>query len=138
MSDSYVYRVKRVIQGTIMLVLLSVLGWGFTPASKWFAGLILGLALALLSTVFTALKVHQVVEKAVQDPGRRKHISLGTFARFSMAILATVIALQFPHIFAWGGVAIGLILPSFVAYGDAIYIHIKAKKRQKGVNRCAY
>lgn len=127
MIDNYVYRIKRVVQGSLIILSISVLGWGFTPEPTWFAGIILGASLALLSAIFTAWKIHRAGELALRFKGEKKRASLGMLTRFSMAILATVIALEYKEVFSLPGMIIGLIIPSILAYGDAIFLH----KRQK-------
>ncbi len=138
MNDNYVYRIKRVIQGTFFILAASFLGWGFTPATEWFAGLILGTFFALLSVLFLAWKVHRVVQAALQYKGQKRRVTLGTSSRFSLAILAAIIALQFPDTFSLSGMMIGLLLPTMITYIDAIYMHTKMRKKEKGVKRCAY
>jgi ATP synthase protein I len=127
MIDDYGYRIKRIVQGSLLVLSASVLGWGLTPAPTWFAGIILGTTLALISTVFTAWKVHKVGELALKYEGKKKRASLGMITRFSMAILATVIAVEYPQVFSLPGMVIGLMIPSILAYGDAIYLTIKKK-----------
>jgi ATP synthase protein I len=127
MIEDYVHRVKRVVQGTFLILAISFIGWGFTPAQQFFAGLILGACTALLSAVFTAWKIHKVGEQALKHKGKKKRASLGMLTRFSMAILAAVIAVQYPQLFSLPGMVIGLMVPSILAYGDAMYLHIKHK-----------
>lgn len=129
MNENYIYRIRRVIQSTLFVLALAFLGWGFTSLKTWFAGLILGITISLLNSMYTAWKVHKVGEMALSHQGKKKMASLGTLTRYSMAILATVIALQFPQIFSVGGMIVGLIIPLLVAYGDAVFIHMKENHR---------
>ena len=110
MNDNYVYRIKRVIQGTFFILAASFLGWGFTPATEWFAGLILGTFFALLSVLFLAWKVHRVVQAALQYKGQKRRVTLGTSSRFSQPFLS-MFALQLPDTFSLSGMMIGLLLP---------------------------
>jgi ATP synthase protein I len=127
MIEDYVHRIRRVVQGTLLILAICFIGWGFTPAPRWFAGLILGATTALFSAMFTAWKIHKVGEQAIKYKGKKKRASLGMLTRFSMAILAAVIAVQYPQLFSLPGMVIGLMVPSILAYGDAMYLHIKHK-----------
>lgn len=127
MIDNYVYRIKRIVQGSLVILSISVLGWGFTSIPTWFAGIILGTSFALLSTIFTAWKVHKAGELALRFKGEKKRATLGMLSRFSMVILATVIALEYSEVFSLPGMVIGLMMPSILAYGDAIFLHITQK-----------
>lgn len=129
MIDNYVYRIKRIVQGSLVILSISVLGWGFTPTPTWFAGIILGTSFALLSTIFTAWKVHKAGELALRFKGEKKRATLGMLSRFSMVILATVIALEYSEVFSLPGMVIGLMMPSILAYGDAIFLHITQKTK---------
>lgn len=129
MIDNYVYRIKRIVQGSLVILSISVLGWGFTLAPTWFAGIILGTSFALLSTIFTAWKVHKAGELALRFKGEKKRATLGMLSRFSMVILATVIALEYSEVFSLPGMVIGLMMPSILAYGDAIFLHITQKTK---------
>jgi ATP synthase protein I len=132
MNEDYVYRIRRVVLGTFFVLAASCLGWGFTSAKIWFAGMILGAAMALLSAIFSAWKVHKVGEIAVKYKGAKKRASLGMITRFSMAILATVIAVEYPQIFSLPGMIVGLMSPTILAYGDAIYLTIKKTEGERG------
>jgi ATP synthase protein I len=127
MIEDYVHRIRRVVQGTLLILAICFIGWGFTPVPQFFAGIILGTSMALLSAVFTAWKIHKVGEQALRYKGKKKRASLGMLTRFSMAILAAVIAVQYPQLFSLPGMVIGLMVPSILAYGDAMYLHIKHK-----------
>jgi ATP synthase protein I len=129
MIEDYVHRIRRVVQGTLLILAICFIGWGFTPSSQFFAGLILGASMALLSAVLTAWKIHKVGEQALKYKGEKKRASLGMLTRFSMAILAAVIAVQYPQLFSLPGMIIGLMVPSILAYGDAMYLHIKHKTK---------
>lgn len=129
MIDNYVYRIKRIVQGSLVILSISVLGWGFTSIPTWFSGIILGTSFALLSTIFTAWKVHKAGELALRFKGEKKRATLGMLSRFSMVILATVIALEYSEVFSLPGMVIGLMMPSILAYGDAIFLHITQKTK---------
>jgi ATP synthase protein I len=126
-QDNYVYRIKRVVQGNIFVLAFSVLCWGYTSYPAFFAGLMLGTGLALLGAIYTSWKVHRIGEVAVMFEGKKKRASLGSITRFSIAILAAVIATQYPEIFAIEGTLVGLMIPTLVAYGDAVYLKFKLK-----------
>jgi len=123
----FTYRVKRVVQWTFFILSFAVLGWAITPYPVWFAGLILGTSASLINTVYSAWKIHRVGSIAIQYQGKKKMASLGTMTRYSVAILATVVALQFPHLFSMVGMVVGLLIPPIVAYGDAVFVHLKNK-----------
>jgi ATP synthase protein I len=132
MIDDYSLRVRRVIQWTVFVLAAIFLAWGYSPYPTWFAGMALGAFMALLSTVYTAWKVNRVGEMAIRTNGDKRRASLGTVTRFSMAVLATLIALRYPEQFHIVGMVIGLLIPSVIAWGDAVYFLIIDKKTGKG------
>ena len=132
MIDDYSLRVRRVIQWTVFVLAAIFIGWGYSPYPTWFAGLALGCLFALLSTAYTAWKVNRVGQMAIQTKGDKRRASLGTVTRFSMAVLATLIALRYPEQFHIIGMVIGLLIPSVIAWGDAVYFLIIDKKTGKG------
>lgn len=127
MIENYIYRIKRVVQGSLLILSASIIGWIFTPVPAWFAGMVLGTALALISAIYTAWKVHKAGELALKYNGQKKRASIGMVTRFSMAILAAVIAVEYSQFFSLLGMVIGLMVPSIIAYGDAIYFYIIRK-----------
>jgi len=124
-SENYRYRIRRIVQASLFILTFSIILWEFTPYKTWFAGMILGITTGTLSSIHIAWKVHRVAEKAIHTEGKQRRANLGTFTRYSLAILATVVALQYPHLFSMPGVATGLLLPIFLAYVDAIYLNMK-------------
>jgi ATP synthase protein I len=83
-----------------------VLGWGFTPYQRVFMGLILGTAFSLFILIMLFKKMNRF-DKSVTSG--KKLRSLGSTARLSMAGIAVIVALRWPHYFDIVGVVLGLM-----------------------------
>lgn len=87
------------------------LGWGFTSYKTIFLGLILGTALGLFNMWLLARKVDKFGDRVIRGEKVR---SLGMVSRMATAILAVVIALEYPDRFHLYSVILGLMTPYFV------------------------
>jgi len=134
MKDEYSFRIRRVVQWTIFVLAGTILGWGFTSPQyqPWFAGLGLGTTIGLISAVFTAWKVHKVGEVAIQHQGKKKQVSLGMPTRLALAVLATVITLQYSEIFHIATMVIGLMIPSIIALVDSLLYNLLHSQTDEG------
>lgn len=121
MRDDYSFRIRRIVQWTIFVLAGSILGWGNTSHKAWFGGLALGVLFGLISTIFTAWKIHKVGELAAHYAGQKKRPSLGTPTRFALAALAALISLRYPQHFYIVAMVIGLMIPSVIAFIDMFY-----------------
>lgn len=76
------------------LLSIYVLGWGFTPYQPVFLGLIIGTSLSLFNLWLMIKKVDQFGE-AVVNGGKIR--SIGLFSRMATAVLAVIIATEYPE-----------------------------------------
>ncbi|RHW37188.1 ATP synthase subunit I [Neobacillus notoginsengisoli] len=88
------------------LLALYVLAWGFTDHRQIFGGLILGTALSMFNLWLMVRKTYQLGDAAVKG---RKVYSLGTFSRMAAAVLAVIIAMEYPNHFHFISVILGLM-----------------------------
>lgn len=116
------YQTKRLTQILIGAIVLAVICWAVTLFSPFFAGVVAGLWLGLLNSLYTAYKVTRMT-KAIVDGGRRS--GLGTGVRFALAAVGTLLALKFPEYLSVIGFAVGLFLTQVFVLGDAIYSQLK-------------
>lgn len=127
MYNDYLFRIRRIVMWSLFILAGAILGWGNSSHPTWFAGLALGIIFGLISAVFTAWKIHQVGEIAIQYQGQKKRPSLGTPTRFAMAALATLITLKYPAYFHLAAMVIGLMVPSVIAFIDMLYFNLTEK-----------
>ncbi|HWO98606.1 MAG TPA: ATP synthase subunit I [Bacillus sp. (in: firmicutes)] len=97
------------------ILALFVIGWGFTPYHSVFLGLVLGTSLSLYNLWVLAKKQKQLGQAIVEG---KKIKSFGTFTRFAVAILAVMIAMEYPHIFHLTSVILGLMTSYIVIIID--------------------
>jgi hypothetical protein len=128
MTDEYVIRIIRAAKWNLYIISASLVGWALTPYKLWFAGFGLGMVVGLLNQIYAAWKINKLGEVAAAHNGEKKPASLGLATRYSMAILATLIVLKLPEHFSMIGMVVGLMLPTFVALADAVYIQLKDVK----------
>lgn len=95
----------------LYLLALFVLGWGFTSYKSLFAGLILGTVVGLFNMWLLGRQSMKVTQAAVDG---KKARSLGSLSRYASAILATMIALQFPNEISIVGLVLGLVTTTVV------------------------
>lgn len=92
-----------------------VLGWGFTSYQSIFLGLILGTVMSLFNLWLMARKTEQFGEAIAKGEKVR---SLGTASRLAAALLAVIIATQYPEWFHFFSVIIGLMTAYIVIMID--------------------
>lgn len=108
------------------LLAILVLGWGFTDYQTIFLGLILGTAISLFNLWHLARRTEKFGE-AVSKGGKKKR-SLGMFTRMAAAILAVIIAMEFPEYFHVLSVVIGLMASYIVIMIDSFFQLFKVHK----------
>ncbi|WP_163539122.1 ATP synthase subunit I [Gracilibacillus sp. YIM 98692] len=104
--DQYNKMITRQRKWMFYLLALFVLGWGFTPYTSIFLGLLLGTALSFYNLWVMQRKVAhfgQAVSKGTRSTG------IGTFSRLATAALAVIIALRFEEYFHFIAVILGLM-----------------------------
>lgn len=107
------------------LLAMYVLGWGFTDHQTVFLGLILGTALSFFNLWLMVRKNHQFGEAIAQGKSVR---SLGMFSRMATAVLAAMIALEYPETFHFASVIIGLMTSYLVIMIDFIIQSFHSRK----------
>jgi ATP synthase protein I len=111
------------------LLSLYVLGWGFTSYKSIFLGLILGTTLGLFNLWLLAKKMDKFGD-AVASGGRVP--SLGLLSRMATAVLAVMIAVEYPDFFHLYSVILGIVTPYIVIMID-FFLHtfLLRKKREE-------
>ncbi len=88
------------------ILALFAIGWGVTPYKTIFLSLIMGAAFSFYM-LWTMVRSQQKLAKALKEG--KKLRSLGTFTRFAIALLAVIIALEYPELFDPIVVLLGLM-----------------------------
>ncbi|WP_042351018.1 ATP synthase subunit I [Bacillus massiliigorillae] len=102
---------KASLKYLLYIMALFVLGWGFTDYKTVFAGLILGMVVGLFNVWLLAKRTMKIGQAAVEG---KKAKSVGSISRYASAILATMIALEFPEHFSIIGTVLGLVTTTVV------------------------
>lgn len=97
------------------LLALYVLGWGFTDYQHIFLGLVLGTSLSLFNLWLLVKKTDQFGDSLLSG---RKVRSLGMLSRMAAAVLAVIIALEYPEQIHLVSVIIGLMTSYLVIMID--------------------
>lgn len=109
---------KRVRKYILYLLAFYVLGWGFTSLQSIFLGLILGTALSLFNLWLLVRKTKQFGEVVVNGGKIR---SLGLLTRMATAVLAVIVAMEYPNYIHLVSVVIGLMTAYIVIMIDNIF-----------------
>ncbi|MEH6943420.1 ATP synthase subunit I [Bacillus sp. JJ722] len=102
---------KAQLKYILYILALFVLGWGFTDYKSVFAGLILGTVVGLFNLWVLAKRSMKIGQAAVEG---KKVRSAGSFSRYASAILATLIAMEFPEHISIIGTVLGLVTATVV------------------------
>ncbi|MGM9925592.1 MAG: ATP synthase subunit I [Bacillus sp. (in: firmicutes)] len=102
---------KAQLKYVLYMLALFVLGWGFTDYKSVFAGLILGAVVGLFNAWVLAKRSMRIGQAAVEG---KKARSAGSITRYASAILAAMIALEFPEHFSIIGTVLGLVATTVV------------------------
>lgn len=97
------------------LLALYVFGWGFTDYQHIFLGLVLGTSLSLFNLWLLVKKTDQFGDSLLSG---RKVRSLGMLSRMAAAVLAVIIALEYPEQIHLVSVIIGLMTSYLVIMID--------------------
>ena len=106
---------KRSSKYTLYLLAIYVLGWGFTSYQGVFLGLVLGTSLSLFNLWLLVNRMDRF-NKAMKA-GRTAR-SLGFFSRVATAVLAVLVAMEYPEYFHLFSVIIGLMTTYLVIMID--------------------
>ncbi|TCN24059.1 ATP synthase subunit I [Mesobacillus foraminis] len=99
------------------LLSIYVLGWGFTEYKTVFAGLILGTGISLYNMWLLARRTKKFGDAVVHGTKVR---SLGFLSRLAAAVLAIMIAMEYPGHVHLISVVLGLMTSYFVIMIDFI------------------
>lgn len=112
-------RQKRAL---FFLLALLVLGWGFTPWPKVFAGLILGILFGLYNFWILVRRMEKF-DRTLTEGTRAP--SLGSGIRFASGVAAAAIAISLPETFDLIATVIGLMIPYGLMLAERITYHLK-------------
>ena len=98
-----------------LLLSIYVLGWGFTSYQSIFLGLILGTSLSLFNLWLIVRKTQRFGDAVVRGEKVR---SLGTITRMASALLAVLLALEYPKELHLVSVVFGLMTSYIVIMID--------------------
>ena len=110
---------KRQLKYILYIIAIYVLGWGFTGYQTIFAGLILGTAISTFNVWLLMKKSQQVGASAA---GGKPSRSIGTASRYAAAVLAVIIALEYPQYINIYTTVLGLVTANVVIVID-YFIH---------------
>lgn len=106
---------QRLRSYIFFILALFVIGWGVTPYHSVFLGLILGTSFSLYNLWVLARRQNKFGQAITEG---KKIKSFGTFIRFAVAILAVILAMEYPHIFHLTSVILGLMTSYIVIMID--------------------
>lgn len=112
------HQLHRVIRISFFLLAGYVLAWGFSDAKSLFAGLLLGTAISMINSFYTAFKIQQL--RRIVEEGAKKG-SLGMLFRFGTASFGALIAVRYPETFLVTAYVVGLVTTQFLAFADGVY-----------------
>ncbi|WP_066189005.1 MULTISPECIES: ATP synthase subunit I [Gracilibacillus] len=104
--NQYKQMITRQRKWMFYLLALFVLGWGFTPYTRIFLGLLLGTALSFYSLWTMQRKIDRFGQAVAQE---NRATGIGTFTRLATAALAVIIAMRFEEQFHLMSVILGLM-----------------------------
>lgn len=103
-----------------------VLGWGFTSYKTIFLGLVLGTACSLFNLWLLAKRMDKF--EAALMSGRNVR-SLGMFSRMATAVVAVMLALEYPEHLHFYSVIVGLMTSYIVIMIDFLMQALTNKKQ---------
>lgn len=116
--EDYVALTRRYTIYAFILVLIFVILAIVTPFRSIFLGLTLGSIISISNLISTYYQVKRLGESV--EIGRAK-FSLGTLFRFALSIGAIYVAYQYPHIFHFISVVIGLMLTYIIIFINSLF-----------------
>jgi ATP synthase protein I len=109
---------KRQRKYMFLLLSVYVLGWGFTDYQSVFLGLLLGTALSLFNLWLLVRRTERFGEAIVNGTKVR---SLGMITRMASAVLAVMVALEYPEKIHLISVVVGLMTSYIVIMIDYFF-----------------
>ncbi|RFU62327.1 ATP synthase subunit I [Peribacillus glennii] len=119
---------KRQRTYIMFLLVLYVLGAGFTPYYTIFMGLILGTGFSLFN-LWSLVRKNRKFSEAVAANEKAK--SLGTLTRIAIGALAAVVALRYPEHFHVVSMVIGLMTAYVVIIIDFFIQNLRREKKER-------
>ncbi len=113
--DKLEIMMQKYFQYILFILAAEVMGWAISDQKIIFQGLILGTIVGLFNLWFMARKTIRFGKAAAE--GRRPK-SIGTFTRMGTAVLAVLVAIEYPQYFSILPVVLGLITIYFVIVID--------------------
>lgn len=113
----YERMISRQRKWMFYLLALLLLGAGLTPFLRIFLGLLLGTILSFYNLWLMQRKIDQLGKASTEQ---RTSQGIGTFTRLASAVLAVLVALQYPEYFHLISVVIGLMTAYLVIMIDFI------------------
>lgn len=111
----YERMISRQRKWMFYLLALLLLGAGLTPFLRIFLGLLLGTILSFYNLWLMQRKIDQLGKASTEQ---RTSQGIGTFTRLASAVLAVLVALQYPEYFHLISVVIGLMTAYLVIMID--------------------
>lgn len=120
-QNDFTNRVKRIVRNSSAMLVLLLIG-ALSPYSEIFLGLALGTVVGIINLIVTAVKVNQIgnIASNQNQNKRTKPVFSGMISRFGLAILAVLIALEYPQYFNLISVLVGLFLAQIIAIVDGL------------------
>lgn len=117
----YKIKVTRIIRYTFIILFIFLLGV-FTPYYQFFAGLLIGGAVSLLNTYYTARKINRMGEIASQlgEDFQGRYMSTGMSTRVATSVLIVLLAMKFPEYFNLYTTIFGLFIAQLISVVDSI------------------
>lgn len=116
--EDYINLTKRFTIYGILIIFLFVILAIVTPYKSVFLGLLLGSVISISNLISTYFQVKRLGESL--EIGRAK-LSLGTLFRFALVLGAVFVAFQYPDIFHFISVVIGLMLTYIIIFLNSLF-----------------
>jgi ATP synthase protein I len=124
--DEFAAHLSRITRTTLFILSATLVLWAFwIDLRPYFAGFILGGAVSLLNSHYTAWKIKQLGDLALKQ-SNKKRVNLGFITRASTSLLAVLLALKASDI-EFSTTLAGLFITQIISLGAGIYINIKYK-----------
>ncbi|MFG6119458.1 MULTISPECIES: ATP synthase subunit I [Thalassobacillus] len=120
--EAYQQMITRQRKWMFYLLALFVLGWGLTPYTSIFLGLLLGGSLSFYNLWLMQRKVDKFGEATAQLKSVK---GIGSFSRLMAGALAVLIALQFEEYFHLHAVVLGLMTAYVVIMIDFLFFRTR-------------
>lgn len=120
LMKEYRNRISRVVKYTIYFLSITVLGV-ITPYKAIFIGLAVGTIVGLLNFIVTVRKVNQIGDLAAnKDKADSKPVFSGMTTRFSLVIIAAMVAFRFPEYINIFSMLLGLFITQIIVVLDSL------------------